>query len=193
MKKILVAAALLICANTFSQNFQVGAKAGLNISNFTGGDFDAVKKKALAGFHGGLFLRFTFMNFSIQPEAFVSTQGATIDSVSGSYDWRVTYLSVPVMAQYRFDGGFFLEAGPQVSFKVSDKISNQTVGDFAKNLDLSLAAGLGIRSKKGFGIGGRYTVGVSKVGDFQSSSNINPDFKNGVAQFSLYIPLTRSK
>jgi hypothetical protein len=34
------------------------------------------------------------------------------------------------------------------------------------------------------GIGGRYTVGVSQVGDF-SSNNVDPDFKNGVIQFSL--------
>ncbi len=194
MKKILPAIILLmICVNAFSQNFQVGAKAGLNISNFTGGDFDDVTKKALAGFHGGLFLRFTFMNFSIQPEALISTQGAKIDSVSGSYDWKVTYVSVPVMAQYRFDSGFFFEAGPQVSFKISDNIQDESVNDFAKNLDLSLAAGLGIRSKRGFGIGGRYTVGVSKVGNFEPSSGINPDFKNGVAQFSIYFPLTPGK
>jgi hypothetical protein len=194
MKKILFGVAIFLSVTSYAQQLQVGAKAGLNISNFTGGDFDAVTKKALVGFHGGLFMRLSFLKFSIQPEMMISTQGATIDSVSGgSYDWKVTYATIPVMAQYRFSGGLFIEAGPQVGFKISDNIENESIDDFAKNLDLSVAAGLGYRGKKGFGIGGRYTVGISKVGNFQPSTGINPDFKNGVIQFSLYIPLTPGK
>lgn len=193
MKKILLAVAILLSVGTYAQKFQLGAKAGVNISNFTGGDFDAVKKKALVGFHGGLFLRFSVLKFSIQPEMMISTQGAKIDSVSGSYNWKITYATIPVMLQYKFPGGFFFEAGPQVAFKISDNIEDESIGAFAKNLDLSVAGGLGYRGKKGFGIGGRYTVGVSKVGDFQPSSGIDPDFKNGVIQFSLYIPLTSGK
>ncbi len=193
MKKILFAVLFLWAANVNAQKFQLGAKAGLNISNFTGGDFDDVKKKALLGFHGGLYLRFGVANFSIQPEALISTQGAEIDSVSGSYKWKVTYVNLPVMVQYRFSNGFFLEGGPQVGFKISDDIEDETIGEFAKNLDLSLALGIGYRGKKGLGIGGRYTAGLTKIGDFQPSSGIDPDFKNGVIQFSIYIPLTPAK
>lgn len=190
MKKIIFAAVILLSMTAArAQNFSFGLKAGANLSNFTGGNFDDVKKKSLVGFHGGAYFRFKFAGFSLQPEAFISTQGARIDSVSGSYDWKVTYVNVPVMAQYNFPGGFYLEAGPQVGFKVSEDVENETLKNFAKNLDLSLGAGLGIRGKKGLGIGIRYMVGVSKVGDF-NSSNINPDFKNGVGQASIYIPLT---
>ena len=121
----------------------------------------------------------------------ISTQGAKIDSVSGSYDWRLTYINVPVMAQYRFASGFYIEAGPQVGFMIDEEIENETLKDFAKGLDLSIAGGLGFRGKKGLGIGGRYTVGLSKVGDFEPANGIDPDFKNGVIQFSIYIPLTR--
>ena len=191
MKKILTVIVLLISSTVYSQKFQFGAKAGVNISNFTGGDFEAVKKKPLVGFHGGIYLRFSIANFSIQPEAMISTQGAKIDSVSGSYDWRLTYINVPVMAQYRFASGFYIEAGPQVGFMIDEEIENETLKDFAKGLDLSIAGGLGFRGKKGLGIGGRYTVGLSKVGDFEPANGIDPDFKNGVIQFSIYIPLTR--
>ena len=191
MKKILCAIAILFSLSAFGQIAQFGLKAGANISNFTGGNFDAVKKKSLVGFHGGLYLRLKFLNFSLQPEAMVSTQGARIDSVSGSYDWKITYITIPVMAQYRFGTGVYIEAGPQFGFKASEDIDNETLKDFAKGLDLSLAAGLGIRGKKGLGIGARYTVGVSKVGDFQPSNGIDPDFKNGVIQASVYIPLSK--
>jgi hypothetical protein len=192
MKKIIVLAFLFTGSYAFAQKVVFGLKAGANVSNFMGGDFKDVDKKALVGFHGGAFVNFSFAGFAIQPEAFVSTQGARIDSVSGSYDWRVTYINVPVMAQYRWPTGFFVELGPQVGFKISEDIDHKTVENFAKDLDLSAAGGLGWKTKKGFGIGARYTVGLSKVGDFNPSENgVDPDFKNGVIQASVYIPLTK--
>ena len=191
MRKFMVIILLLFSTLCYAQKFQFGAKAGMNISNFTGGDFEDVKKKALLGFHGGVFLRFHISGFAIQPEAMISTQGAKIDSVSGSYDWKLTYINVPVMAQYRFPGGLYMEAGPQVGFIVDDQIENETIKNFVNDLDLSLAAGFGYRGKKGLGIGARYTFGLSKIGDFEPTGGIDPDFKNGVIQFSIYIPLTR--
>lgn len=190
MKKIIVIAFVLSSTVSFAQ-VQFGIKAGANLSNFTGGNFDAVKKKALVGFNGGLYLNFRLENLSIQPELLISTQGARIDSVSGHYDWKVTYVNVPVVVQYRFDNGFFLEAGPQVGFKISEDIQNQTISNFAKNLDLSAVGGLGFKTKSGFGIGARYSVGLSKVGNFSSSSGIDPDFKNGVIQAAVFIPLSK--
>lgn len=187
---ILFCLSFTLITTTFAQRFQLGLKAGANISNFTGGNFSAVKKKALIGVHAGAYINFRVANFSIQPEAIISTQGAKIDSVSGSYDWKITYANIPVMAQYRFSSGIYLEAGPQVGFKISDNLADNSLEDFAKGLDLSAAAGLGFRGKAGFGIGARYTVGVSKIGDFQPANGINPDFKNGVIQASIYIPLT---
>ena len=47
MKKTVLAFALLIATASFAQNFSGGIKAGANFSNFTGGEFDAVKKKAI--------------------------------------------------------------------------------------------------------------------------------------------------
>ncbi len=177
-----------------AQHFQFGLKAGANISNFTGGNFDAVKKTALVGFHGGLFMRFKFASFGLQPELMVSSQGAKLDSISGgTTTWKVTYITVPVMAQYYIRGGFYLEAGPQVGFKASDDYGSSTLEDFAKGLELSAAAGFGYRGKAGFGLGARYTAGLSKIGDFTPSNGVDPDFKNAVIQVSIYIPLTPSK
>lgn len=193
MKRLIILALLLISTCTFAQRVVFGIKAGANISNFTGGDFEDVKKKALVGFHGGAFLNFGLGAFAIQPEAMVSTQGARIDSVSGHYDWKVTYITVPVVAQYRFGGGLYVEAGPQFGFKISEDIESKTIEEFANDLDLSAVLGLGFKAKSGFGLGARYTVGISKVGEFDASSGIDPDFKNGVAQISLYIPLTGHK
>lgn len=191
MKKAFIILILTVVGGgaSFAQNFSAGIKAGANFTNFTGGNFDAVKKKAIVGFHGGGFLNFSFGALSLQPEFLVSTQGARIDSASRSYDWKVTYATIPVMLKYRTAGGFYLEAGPQVGFKLSENVSDETIDDFAKNLDLSAAAGLGLQTKGGLGIGARYLVGLSKVGDFDPPKNIDPDFKNSVIQVGVFITL----
>lgn len=196
MKKTLIVLFVSFSAATvFAQNFTGGLKAGANITNFTGGNFDAVKKKAIVGFHGGGFLNFSIGALSLQPELLISTQGARIDSVSGSYDWKVTYASMPVMLRYRSQGGFYIEAGPQFSFKLSEDVKNETIEDFAKGLDLSAGAGIGFQTKGGFGIGGRYLVGLSKVGDFKPSESggIDPDFKNSVIQVGIFFALGDGK
>ena len=193
MKKIIFVILLTIATNfSNAQNFQVGLKGGGNVSNFTGGDFDAVKKKSLVGIHAGGYIKFRFSEFVLQPEVMVSTQGAKIDSISGSYNWKITYINVPLMLQYDF-GGFYIEAGPQVGFSTDQDFANSTIEDFANNLDFSAAIGLGVHNKSGLGLGARYMAGLSKVGEFTPSNGVNPDFKNSVLQFSLYIPFTPGK
>lgn len=189
MKRLLVAAFLLVSATGFAQTFQLGIKGGVNISNFTGGDFKDLDKKSLVGFHAGGFVSFFLGDhFAIQPEVLFSSQGAKLDNAGDEQNLKVSYVNVPVMLKYRFTGGFYLEAGPQIGFKVSEDTDDMTIGDFAKSTDLSIAGGLGFHSDMGLGIGARYTAGLSKVGDF-SVGDFDPDFKNGVLQISLFYTL----
>jgi len=185
MKKILIVPLMFVGIISFAQTFQPGIKAGVNISNFTGGDFNTVEHKALVGFHGGGLLRFKFNNFVLQPEVVFSSQGSRLKDSSFEANYKISYVNIPVLLQYETGGGFYVEAGPQIGFKVSEDIPNSTVETFAKSTDLSISLGLGYISKIGLGIGGRYNVGVSKVGDFDAS-DISPDFKNGVIQISLF-------
>ncbi|NII29594.1 PorT family protein [Pseudoflavitalea sp. X16] len=193
MKKLIVAGLLLIGATGFAQTFQLGIKAGVNISNFTGGEFENLDKKALVGFHGGGFVSFFFgEHLALQPEVLFSSQGAKIKEAGDEKNWKISYINVPVLLKYRFTGGFFLEAGPQIGFKVSEDIEDMPIEDFAKSTDLSIAGGLGWHSSSGLGIGARYTAGISKVGDFDAG-DIDPDFKNGVIQISLFYTLFNNK
>lgn len=189
MKKLIVAALLLVSATGFAQTFQLGIKGGVNISNFTGGNFENLDKKALVGFHGGGFVSFFFGDhLALQPEVLFSSQGAKIKDAGDEQNLKVSYINVPVLLKYRFTGGFYLEAGPQIGFKVSEDTDDQQVDDFFKSTDLSIAGGLGFHSSTGLGIGARYTAGLSKTGDFDAG-DIDPDFKNGVIQISLFYTL----
>lgn len=189
MKKLILAAVVLVSATSYAQTFQLGIKGGVNVSNFTGGDFKDFDEKALIGFHAGAFVSFFLgENFALQPEVLFSSQGAKLEKAGVEQNMKLSYVNVPVMLKYRFNGGFYLEAGPQIGFKVSENTDDMPINDFAKSTDLSIAGGLGFHSNIGLGIGARYTAGISKVGDFDSE-NIDPDFRNGVIQVSLFYTL----
>jgi hypothetical protein len=184
MKKTLLLLSLaFLTLGSYAQSVRAGLKGGANISNFTGGDFGNVDKKALVGFHAGGYLNFGLGGVSIQPELLVSTAGAKFEDAGD--DIKLTYISVPVMLKLKSASGFYFEAGPQVGFKISEDIGDTPINDFAKDLDLAVGAGLGFQSSMGFGIGARYMAGLSKVGDFDSNA-INPDFKNSVIQVGVF-------
>lgn len=192
MKKIMVAALLVVSTTGFAQKFQIGAKAGVNLSNYSGTNFQT---NTMVGFHVGGLINFKFGEvFSVQPEAIFSTQGAQYENAGTKSNLEVSYLNVPVMAKLDF-GSLYVEAGPQVGFKTSESASipNQSINGFAKGLDLSVAAGLGYHTKSGLGIGARYIAGVSKVGDFDKTTTVDPDFKNSVVQVSIFLTLFNNK
>lgn len=188
MKKLFFIPLIVLSTSLFAQTFQFGLKGGVNVSNFTGTTFNNVEKKALIGFHGGALLSLLLGDhFAIQPEALFSTQGAKFKSGTTSNDYKVSYLNVPVMAKIRFPGGFYVEAGPQVGFKLKENIpAGSTAKDFANNLDFAVDGGLGFHGKSGLGIGARYVVGISKVGNADNVDYSNTNFKNGVAQVFLF-------
>ena len=95
------------------------------------------------------------------------------------------------MLKYRFTGGFYIEAGPQLGFKVNEKIDG-TSEDFAKSTDLSIAGGIGYHSPIGLGIGARYNAGISKLGDYNASTT-KPDWRNGVAQISIFYTIFNNR
>ncbi|MCF0040032.1 porin family protein [Dyadobacter fanqingshengii] len=191
MKKLLLAAALLISVQSaFAQKFSIGPKAGLNISNYTGGD---IESDALVGYHLGGIINYGFGKvFSLQPEVLFSTQGAKVNNAGNKSDFKISYVTVPVMFKFKTNGGFYVEFGPQAGFRTSTDIPDQTINNFAKNLDLGAAAGIGYHSPIGLGVGVRYVAGLSKVGDF-TGQDIDPDFKNSVIQASIFwaIPLVK--
>lgn len=188
-----MAATFLLCAPAFSQNFQLGLKGGVNISNFRGDDYQDVKSNTMAGFHAGAFVNLKFGPvFSIQPELLVSSQGAKLKSATQKENFKATYATLPIMAKLQSPGGgLYIEAGPQFGLKVSDKISG--VNTDVKNLDAALAAGIGYHSAMGLGIGARYIAGLSKVGDIDFGGGVNPDYKNSTIQVSLFYTIFNKK
>lgn len=190
MKKIISLFLLLSSVTSFSQ-IQVGPKAGVNISNANGWDSPNVKTSSLIGFHVGGFVAFKLGKLYIQPELLYSTQGFKIDSTGTEHDYKLNYVNIPVMLKYRTDGGFYLETGPQWGFKVGEDYGS-TGEDYVKNGDFSWCAGLGYHSAGGFGIGGRYNIGLSSLSEGSAAFD-DPDFTSGVIQISIFYSLFGNK
>ena len=196
MKKLfLIGFALTITQVSFGQSsgniwqrLSFGVKAGGNYSNFTEADFET---EGLPGFHAGAIVNFKLTNnWSVQEEFLYSTQGAKIkDNLLGSEkDLKLSYMAVPIVLKYHSNIGIYAEIGAQANMLIEDA-KNTGFEDFADKVDAGAVAGLGYQFKagpvEGLGIGARYYHGFMDVGKF-SSSTLNSDFKNGVAQLSVF-------
>ncbi len=184
---------LIVCLLTITSFAQVsvGAKAGLNVSNLKGfDDIEGLKTNALVGFHLGGFATFNLgRNFAIQPELLFSTQGAKLEGAGNEENLKLNYFNIPVMIKFLTNSGFYVEAGPQLGFKVNtlDDKDWDDLDDEIKNSDAAACFGLGFQpTKSPFGIGARYNVGLGKVAELEDFNDDNVDIKSGVFQLSLY-------
>lgn len=193
MRKIIILCFVLASTHSFSQSFtrsiferlSFGVKAGANYSNFTNANFET---EGLTGFHAGLLVDFKLgERFFIQEEFLFSSQGAKVkEGLFGEENIKLSYMTVPILLKFRSRSGIYFEAGPQVGALIKSNIDEtQTDGKFANQLDFGVAGGLGFQTKNGFGMGARYVAGLSKVGDFKSST-INADFRNDMIQASVF-------
>lgn len=191
MKKLFLLGFLFIATQSFSQNWgklldrlHFGLKAGANYSDFTGADFDT---KGLTGFHTGALVAIDLSKrFSIQEEFLYSLQGATRKGgMQDGQDYKLTYLSVPIVLKYRMPIGLFFEAGPQIGLLIDEKIPSWNSGDFAEKIDGGLTAGIGYQMENGLGINARYFRSFTDVTKVKTPG-LSTNFQNNSFQMSLF-------
>lgn len=184
-KNILIILAIVSFNTVFAQKAHVGLKGGLNFSNFTYDDRDPSDYKI--GFHaGGVAHIHVTKKFAIQPELMYSDQGREFTLLNNEYTTTLGYINIPILAQYMFNNGFRLQAGPQLGFLVSakEKYNRITVDqkDKYNSTDISFVAGLGYLSPSGLGIDGRWIFGLSNINE--NSNGIKA--RNNVAQLGIF-------
>jgi len=181
-----------------SEMFQLGAKGGVNIANFSGDDFGDAESRT--SFHLGLVMEIPLSEkFSIQPEVLYSGQGFTIESfdqdnvfdTDDNIEYQLDYIQVPVILKAYLIGGLSVEAGPTFSFKVNEEIDYQPADDGGdieideemsniNTFDLGLAAGLSYKIGGHFFLSGRYNYGFTKI-----LKDSDADVRNSVWQFGV--------
>lgn len=192
MKKIsLLALVLSVSTLVFSQSAQFGLKGGLNISTIHNNAIGADWNSRLGLNAGGLVHIHINPQWAVQPEVMFSGQGAKYTINQGEeHSLNLNYINIPVLLQYMFDNGFRLQTGPQLGFliDVKDKVGSQQTNFFTsqdfKNTDVAWTVGLGYLTQSGFGVDGRYNIGLSNI-----NKNGSTTLKNNVLQLGVFYML----
>jgi Outer membrane protein beta-barrel domain len=190
MKKLslFVSVILLGSAVMAQTSAKIGIKAGLNVANVAL-DPEVVDKSSRLGFHGGLVAHIHLSpQWGVQPEILYSGQG--FEDNTNDAEWKLNYLNIPIMLQYMFDNGFRIQAGPQVGFLLDGKVAGNgggadvDISNDLKKIDAGLGVGLGYLSYSGFGVEGRYNLGLTNINDVGTN-----ELNNRVFQISLFYML----
>ena len=205
-KRIGVLLAILVLTGTqlFAQSFQLGIKGGGNLSDFLSeGNPSQASFSAIAGWNAGVFLNFWLGNhFAIAPELLYTTEGAGIKTTTTGNNGTVTlnnnlnlrYVSLPLMAKLRFTGGFYIEAGPEVSLNVSSSTwEDQSVKNVTNNAELGAAAGIGYQSPIGLGVSLRYTAGLTTVQNTSAATWDDVNLRNSTFSLDLFWTLFNNR
>lgn len=138
MKKAILSIFLLVTfsVTTYSQ-ISWNAKAGINFSTDSGGDYDYKP-----GYQIGAGLEYQFNNkWSLQPSLMLITKGLKSSGEylpeygDGSFDIKENrmYLQLPILAAYRFslnEGlNLVLSAGPYVAYGIGGKYTNKVTSE----------------------------------------------------------------
>jgi hypothetical protein len=170
----------LLAAPEAQAQLQFGARAGLNVSDFANDGAGASDPRL--GFHAGVTAMYPFAaSLFIRPEVLYSQKGAGYTEGGGDLSFNIDYLDVPVLIGYTLPTQtnllLHLYAGPQLSVKLSESSRTEGVGvdiDLIRDTDFGLVVGgdIGARrvgSTSSFGVGLRYTIGLTDIADFPAA------------------------
>ncbi|MCU7616564.1 PorT family protein [Chryseobacterium sp. PBS4-4] len=189
MKKLILGLAIMASSLSFAQEkektssspVRFGIKAGLNVASINDNEF-----KSKPGIYGGFFANIPVASsFSVQPEILYSGMGAKFKSVSDAR-LNLDYIAVPIMLQYNILPELYLEAGPQFSFAISQKIKGDggsaDVDSLFKGFDFGVGLGAGYYFAQGFGLTARFVAGATDIAENNPDDAIrNSVFQVGVA------------
>ncbi|MDN3655594.1 porin family protein [Ferruginibacter paludis] len=172
----LAMAALIFTAAANAQSVHLGVKVGTNINKISGKSFS---EQFNYGYHVGGFAEIGLgKKFSLQPEVlFNQINTDTSSQLSKIYsninsskisNIKLSYLSIPVLLDYKLSKFFAIQAGPQfgVLINQNEKLVQNGKDAFKKG-DLSMLAGVQLHFGN-FRVYGRYAVGLSNINDIDN-------------------------
>jgi hypothetical protein len=187
MKKLfmMAVAAMLATVSVNAQQMFIKPMVGGTLATITGDNTDDAKMKI--GLVGGAEFGYQVADpFAVTVGALFSMQGAKADDTNFIKDasTTLTYLNIPVMANYYIIPGLAIKAGVQPGFMLSAKSKGEErVGsnwveydesgtDGYKKFDLSIPLGLSYEISD-FVIDARYNLGLTNINDNDRYKNKN--------------------
>jgi len=161
MNKLLLTLSLVLFTTfSFAQTFNLGVKAGVNLSTTafsTTYPNYAVDPQNRTGFQVGVVEDINFQHFTIQPGLFFITKGGkftdeySISDNYQSYSYHTTgtdkfnYLELPVNVLYKVQASslakIYAGGGPYAGYALSGSVISQLTGSQTTNYNESLAFG----------------------------------------------------
>jgi hypothetical protein len=175
----------LKAANAQHTETHFGLKGGVNVANIK--IENASDGDGRIGFHvGGLAHIHITDKFALQPEVMFSAQGRR-ETINGiKYKTNLSYINVPVLAQYMAGNGLRLQTGPQLGLLVGAETGvedgMESIRDDYKKIDVSWVLGVSyLVPGSGLGFDARYNLGLSNINDLSTRK-----VQNRVWQFGLF-------
>jgi hypothetical protein len=182
MKTIITLMMLMILLTSHSLTAQttVGLTGGVSFANVTAkGGGVSISAKTKTGFTAGLFIDFPLSsNFSFQPALNFVQKGSKSSDETYSEKTNFNYFEVPLNFVYN-NSGFFVGAGPSISFGVSGKdkfidkedpsLSETTKIEFGsadeqvKRIEFGVNVLTGYKTVSGFLFAINYNIGLSNI------------------------------
>jgi hypothetical protein len=178
-----------------------GLKAGVNFTSLYTRNVETTNM--LRTIHLGGFARVPVAGgVSIQPELLYTLKGAEVtynDAIAvGIARYNLHYIEVPLLLLVKVTPYVNVHAGPFFSFLLMGNVRNKATSnqfDFERNvgsdnfnkLESGIAAGAAL-DMGAFGLGLRYSLGLTKIGReriYDGTNYIFPDSRSGT--FSLYV------
>ncbi len=183
---------VFLCSSLSAQQVDFGVKGGVNLATITGDGTDNLDFRA-AG-HAGIVFEIGFgEKLALQPEVLFSMQGAKEEAtiLGQTFESRTNldYINVPILFKFYPVKGFHVGLGPQFGFLLSakSKIDGQgeeDLDELMNDVDIALALNLGFKTESGFGVFGRYNLGVVDIFDIEDASEAN---QNAVIQAGIVL------
>lgn len=185
-----------IGANAQGDKFEIGVKAGVNLSHIRGeggGSFQSFWEEDAtrsAGFTGGVYARFGDA-FFVQPELMISQKGGNFTDIVGiERSFKQTYLDVPILVGTRIGNTVRINAGPVATFLINrddtflDQIGVSQEDGFRQAL-LGYQAGVGIDIQK-IRIDLRYEGNINDVFNIDYNNQQTEDQFSGKGSLFMF-------
>ncbi|WP_298759938.1 porin family protein [uncultured Psychroserpens sp.] len=207
MKKLIIIAFIVLCcslnlnAQADKGDFEIGTGLGLNISNVVVGSDSNNGTRSKTGFNLGVSGEYYFSDrWGIKAKLIYDSKGwgdgffdNELTNESYITDFNVTYLTVPVMANWHFGSTrkWYLNFGPYIGFLLNaeEDRGGTDVKDAFNSTDFGIALGVGYK----FNVGENTKLFVEY--DAQSglsdvfSNNLGSSVRNGRSSFNIGIIL----
>lgn len=193
MLKNILKAILFICilVPSFAQfkprMFEFGPKAGAQITGIKNFDTTTIDKKISFLYQGGIFTRFNYKKFSIQPEFIYQVKGGTFKTPQAKQSYK--YFSTPILFGVTPLKGIYFETGPEFSWALNQGFKKDGVTIYGPDAatDKSWIIGTRINMLDMFSLVSlniRYTYGLTNVS--KSKSGVTPlDLRNRALQVTF--------